>query len=349
MAVPPALKRLPMHWLATVAIALAVAFDHRELAAQRDAASAHRLLLEAGGTATGEEAMAVGRLEKLVGETLWETLAEKLDRKVDEAVQKGVESLEKRDASSASELREQMKAAEQRTDAVQAEIDELKRQHARDHVERRRMQRTGSSGEAAHIIIRNTVSAAAAQRGRRRVQERRPCDGRSLPKRVAAVGIACCAPAEGGGGHRRMQADCALPTACPSEACAATFVEFYDECGGELAGELGEYTPLYESCQDMRQGSSSIAMQLGVECTENGVSDGECIPECNAEIHGYILLINIDGGDSKLSCQLHHTLYSWIGGAVRFLFFASSTSPLPFRGEQRTRILIANCSPGCAE
>eukprot|EP01046_Picozoa_sp_COSAG06_P014734 COSAG06_NODE_922_length_11538_cov_10.478538_1_plen_187_part_10 len=187
MAVPPALKRLPMHWLAIVAIALAVAFDHRELAAQRDQASAHRLLWEAGGTSTGEEAMPVGRLEKLVGEKLWETLAEKLDRKVDEvmavgrleklvgeklsetlaekldrkvdeAVQKGVESLEKRDASSASELREQMKAADERTDAVQAEIDELKRQHARDHVERRRMQRTGSSGEAAHIIIRNTVS-----------------------------------------------------------------------------------------------------------------------------------------------------------------------------------------------
>ena len=116
-----------------------------------------------------------------------------------------------------------------------------------------------------------------------------------------------------------MQADCALPAACPSEACAATFVHFYDDCGGELVGELDQYTSLYVSCQDMRQSSSSIAMQLGVKCTESGVSDADCIPECTAEIHGYTLLLNIDGGDLKLSCQLHHAIYSWIGGAVRAL------------------------------
>eukprot|EP01046_Picozoa_sp_COSAG06_P020235 COSAG06_NODE_1475_length_9337_cov_6.585733_3_plen_159_part_00 len=118
-------------------------------------------------------------------------------------------------------------------------------------------------------------------------------------------------------GHRRMQADCALPTACPSEACAATFLDFYDDCGGELGEQLDQYTSLYESCHGMRQGSSSIAMQLGVECTEEGVSDGECIPECNTEVHGFLLLLNVDGNDLKYSCQLHHTMYSWIGGAVR--------------------------------
>jgi hypothetical protein len=198
------------------------------------------------------------------------------------------------------------------------------------YAERRRTQRTGGTdqalaqsragGEAAQIIMRNTRSTATAQpatgRGRRRAQAARLCDGRSLPNRVAAVGIVCCAhTTDDGDGHRRMQAECALPAACPSEACAATFVDFYDDCGGELVGQLGQYTSLYESCQGMRQGSSSIAMQLGVECTEDGVSDGDCVPECAAEVHGFLLLLNIDGNDRKFSCQLHHNLYSWIGGA----------------------------------
>ena len=29
------------------------------------------------------------------------------------------------------------------------------------------------------------------------------------------------------------------------------------------------------------------------------------------------MLLNIDGEDSKMSCELHHALYSWMGSAVR--------------------------------
>jgi hypothetical protein len=28
-------------------------------------------------------------------------------------------------------------------------------------------------------------------------------------------------------------------------------------------------------------------------------------------------LLNIDGEDTKLACELHHGLYSWFGAAVR--------------------------------
>ena len=33
-------------------------------------------------------------------------------------------------------------------------------------------------------------------------------------------------------------------------------------------------------------------------------------------VHGFLLLLNIDGEDSKLSCELHHELYSWVGAAT---------------------------------
>jgi hypothetical protein len=343
----------PVQSLVWFVLALVVAFDHTELAAQR---GARRLQVPDTAAADVEE----------IGKLVEDQLGNQLGKLVDGAVQTKMEACQaliERESATAAELREQMGAmrqefeerwaggegvasdatqsinekvevAERRIDLLQAQVEELKQLRASDHAERRRTQRTGGTdqalaqsragGEAAQIIMRNTRSTATAQpatgRGRRRAQAARPCDGRSLPKRVAAVGIVCCVADDDGHGHRRMQAECALPAACPSEACAATFVDFYDDCGGELAGQLGQYTSLYESCQGMRQGSSSIAMQLGVECTEDGLSDGECIPECNAEIHGYLMLLNVDGNDLKYSCQLHHTLYSWIGGAVRFLF-----------------------------
>ena len=356
MVIAPGLERMQSFALFLVAIVVAV--HHRELAAHRGGAAPHRVLqetAEADAMATGvlqAPAPAPARsLKQLIGEQLWEEIDEKLDQMMDETVHDQLAALEKREGASVDELREQMRnigrdchdeaarsaedergrlkavleisekvtMLEKHTEALQVQVDELKR--TSDDDERRRMQRTTDADSTAHIIIRNTVSSAVASmgRGRRRSQEEHPCDGRSLPKRVVAVGIVCCASS--GDGHRRMQADCALPAACPSEACAATFVDFYDDCGVNLAEQLGEYTPLYESCQGMRQGSSSIAMQLGVECTEDGVSDGDCIPECNVEVHGFLLLLNIDGSDMKFTCQLHHTLYSWIGGAVRYHSF----------------------------
>ena len=56
-------------------------------------------------------------------------------------------------------------------------------------------------------------------------------------------------------------------------------------------------------------------MQLGVECTD-GTDTVDCVPECSPELHGYMLLLNIEGEDSKLSCELHHELYSWVGSAT---------------------------------
>ena len=49
--------------------------------------------------------------------------------------------------------------------------------------------------------------------------------------------------------------------------------------------------------------------QLNVECT-SGTSESGCIPWCRGKYHGYQLLLNIGGEDSKMSCELHHSLYS---------------------------------------
>ena len=68
-----------------------------------------------------------------------------------------------------------------------------------------------------------------------------------------------------------------------------------------------------------RQSYPSLAQQLNVECTD-GTPEYGCVPRCAEEYHGYQLLLNIGGEDSKMSCELHHSLYSWVGGAVRRLW-----------------------------
>ena len=51
-----------------------------------------------------------------------------------------------------------------------------------------------------------------------------------------------------------------------------------------------------------------------MQCTD-GTAAEDCIPECNAARHGFILLLNLDGDDTNLSCNLAHGLYSWMGAA----------------------------------
>ena len=40
------------------------------------------------------------------------------------------------------------------------------------------------------------------------------------------------------------------------------------------------------------------------------------MPACDENVHGFLMLLNIEGDDSKLSCELHRGLYSWVGAAV---------------------------------
>jgi len=162
------------------------------------------------------------------------------------------------------------------------------------------------------VVMQSAMSSGggAPQRGRR--SQAAPCD---LAAESAAVMDVCCATA--GGGHRRAQADCPLPEVCPSARCAEVFQTFYSGCSAELEAspELGAgLAALSASCNELL-GGSSLAHQLNLQCTDASLTAEDCVPPCNAEYHGYMLLLNIDGDDSKFSCNLAHGLYSWMGAA----------------------------------
>ena len=56
--------------------------------------------------------------------------------------------------------------------------------------------------------------------------------------------------------------------------------------------------------------------ERGGEQAHRSLQERARVPECSEGYHGYLMLLNIDGDDSKLSCELQHGYYSWVGAAV---------------------------------
>ena len=240
----------------------------------------------------------------------------------------------------AADRRESAQSLESVTDHLRARIQQLERDvdSLRSRGGARRMQ-TGDSthetvdvhAEPAYILKREVTRIThdqSAGGGHRRAQSGDgygdgggACDAATLPSRTEAITTECCdEPSE----------DCSsgYPRTC-NAGCAALFLPFWDECQLVLGKDIHNFEPVVQLCMaadgSSAPGSSggsslpfpvngSLAQQLNVQCTD-GTAAVDCIPECNAARHGFILLLNIEGNDSKLSCELHFELYSWIGAA----------------------------------
>ena len=154
--------------------------------------------------------------------------------------------------------------------------------------------------------VQVVIDTAGGENGHRRAQAN-SCSQSDIATRTQAITAACCDEAG---------EDCSggLPRNCNAD-CADTLMPFWEECQADLGAERAVFAEAAGLC---RRSSPSLAQQLNVECTD-GTPEYGCVPRCAEEYHGYQLLLNIGGEDSKMSCELHHSLYSWVGGAVRRL------------------------------
>eukprot|EP01051_Picozoa_sp_SAG22_P003500 SAG22_NODE_172_length_16609_cov_14.370806_2_plen_2010_part_00 len=59
---------------------------------------------------------------------------------------------------------------------------------------------------------------------------------------------------------------------------------------------------------------STEVREYHAQCNRSNIMT--CVPACNATHHGYELLANIDGTDTKFSCNLANMLFSWVGAAA---------------------------------
>ena len=82
----------------------------------------------------------------------------------------------------------------------------------------------------------------------------------------AAAMDACCL--SNGGGHRRLQASCDLPLACPSAACVAVFVPYMQDCAAMLAATPGvpvaDFESFAASCAEMQAGAGEMLQPVAV-------------------------------------------------------------------------------------
>ena len=192
---------------------------------------------------------------------------------------------------------------------------------------RRHLQRAGGDAGAAravHIYTRSMQSEPqSAGRGRRRRAQGEvapdgcwtaggTADTIDVEGRTAEVHAACCTlPGD----------DCSsgMPSAC-SAACADVLMDYWADCAVHLRIDKATYVEVHQAVQacqeaDVSRSGEALAMQLSLSCTD-GVDVRECVPACSADLHGDLLLATIDGEDSKYSCELHHSRFSWVGAAA---------------------------------
>ena len=87
----------------------------------------------------------------------------------------------------------------------------------------------------AAVLLANVDAADDDAADRRVLQQASSCGADQFVARAQQVNDACCAAGSSGGsgfggGHRRMQSDCSLPTSCPSQQCADVFNDFFEQC-----------------------------------------------------------------------------------------------------------------------
>jgi hypothetical protein len=175
-------------------------------------------------------------------------------------------------------------------------------------------QAAGVPAENAQIIKRNVTRRQPTGGTHHRMQtadgygpDEGRCNVADLPTHTDAITAECCdEPSE----------DCTggYPHSC-NAACAAIFLPFWEECRSALGQSSSHFEPTVALCEAAMHSAPSLAEQLNVECSD-GTATSECVPECTESYHGFLMLISIDGDDSKLSCELNRGLYSWVGSAV---------------------------------
>ena len=151
------------------------------------------------------------------------------------------------------------------------------------------------------------ADACAGHTGHRRAQVGGTCDAMRLAQDSDAINRECC--------DEPME-DCTggYPRTC-NAGCASLFLPFWDGCRSALGHDISHFEPVVALCQAAAHSAPSLAEQLNVECTD-GTAAVDCVPECSELYHGFLMLLNIEGDDSKLSCELHRGLYSWVGAAT---------------------------------
>eukprot|EP01052_Picozoa_sp_SAG31_P019497 SAG31_NODE_1423_length_8400_cov_2.665944_7_plen_718_part_00 len=151
------------------------------------------------------------------------------------------------------------------------------------------------------------------------------CSGAEINRQITAITAECCdQPGEdcSGGKVHNCNAGCGallMPfwAACHTELgqdAANTLREAVQRCTppGSMPGSSGGGAAETEPDVSF----DIMSAQMFMATCPAGLPAEDCMPLCEMETNGFLLLLNARGNDAKLSCELHHGLYSWVGGSA---------------------------------
>eukprot|EP01052_Picozoa_sp_SAG31_P015756 SAG31_NODE_1021_length_10327_cov_17.940653_2_plen_610_part_00 len=142
---------------------------------------------------------------------------------------------------------------------------------------------------------------------------------------------------ESNGMHRLLAEGGGVVIGCSSDEISQQLTVINDKCcdepeelcaGGKVqtcnAGCAALIMPLWTSCRAQLGRAANIlhdaaalcspaaAHRFLAMCPPNAPNE-DCIPICDENTHGYLLLLSIDGTDTILTCELSDSLYDWLG------------------------------------
>jgi hypothetical protein len=181
-----------------------------------------------------------------------------------------------------------------------------------------------SRGEAV-TMYKVSLSALALRHGstggdgtghRRRIQA--DCNPKTLTQKTEAVFEECCnEPGE----------DCSGGTPHSANAgCCAVLVPFFQDCAGEMGADaesIREAVALCPTGPVAPTPTATAVLLFSAKCPPGVVLDS-CIPNCDESTNGDVLLLNQDGSDMWLLCEMQNFLFSWIGAAALGGFFGEN-------------------------
>eukprot|EP01051_Picozoa_sp_SAG22_P007238 SAG22_NODE_502_length_9704_cov_23.436439_5_plen_637_part_00 len=135
------------------------------------------------------------------------------------------------------------------------------------------------------------------------------CSGEEISRQIDAINVECCdEPTEDCSGGK--------VNTC-NAGCGAMIMPFWTACQAQLTRDISKMLrDAVALCPPPDIPVNSMDTQMFMVTCPAGLPADDCIPLCEAEVHGYLLLLNIDGTDTTLTCSLSNLLYSWVGAAA---------------------------------
>eukprot|EP01047_Picozoa_sp_COSAG01_P089359 COSAG01_NODE_21482_length_900_cov_1.229713_1_plen_226_part_01 len=216
-----------------------------------------------------------------------------------------LEATVREQARETRETREDARALERRVAELEAErrgeprdAGEGEGETQQSHDRRRRLQAAPARGDVVHIHRANVSLPAGPgsnvspnyNGGHRRYLQQSGAPCRNMASRVQTVQARCCdeATEDCSGGY---------PRTC-NAGCVAVFLPFWTECGS-LLGSAAVYQQTVSLCQQAQPASPGrgLAHEFNLVCSDGAV--GSCVPACSEALRGDLLLMNLNGEDSK--------------------------------------------------